>query len=269
MNSRFRHAIALTSSLLVAAASGASADVTLTVKDASGEHQIRFTKTHIRIEDEESMIFDAEAQVIRVLQPSKMQYMEITRADIEMMGEQMAGAQSQMAAAMKQAEGALAQLPPEQRAMIEEKMKAASGPPAAAEGAGKKIRFEKVEGSETIVGAKCQKYRVYAGDTLRAEAWIAAPKDLGVDREDLQVFHGFTEFMASLPGKMGREVDTFSAMDPESANFVGIPARVVQMEEGSAGDTFEITAVDGGKLGSEVFATPEGWKRVGPLDGLR
>jgi hypothetical protein len=68
---------------------------------------------------------------------------------------------------------------------------------------------------------------------------------------------------------MGWELDTFSAMDPENAAFLGMPARIVQIENGKPGETFEIVAVDGSKLGSEIFATPEGWTRVGPLDGLR
>lgn len=254
--------------LLLAGVGAAHADVTLTIRDGSGERQIQFDADHLRIEDDESIIFDAKAEVIRVLQPSKKQYMEITREDLATLGAQIQGAQGQIAAAMKQAESALAMMPPEQRAMIEEKMKAAQSA-AAGENAGRNVRFEKGNGSETLLGAKAQKYRVYDGDELQAEAWIASPKDLGIAKHDLQVFHGFVEFLQALPKQMGWELGTFSAMDPESSEFLGVPVRVTQMEDGRPGETFEMIAVDGSDLSGEVFSTPDGWKRVGPLDGLR
>ncbi|HWP84165.1 MAG TPA: hypothetical protein VNN17_03170, partial [Terriglobia bacterium] len=69
------------------------------------------------------VIFDKAKQVMWFAEPSKGTYLELTAAQVQAMGAQMQGAMSQMQEAMKQMEAEMANLPPQQRAMMEQMMK--------------------------------------------------------------------------------------------------------------------------------------------------
>ncbi|MCA9755399.1 MAG: DUF4412 domain-containing protein [Candidatus Eisenbacteria bacterium] len=252
-------------SAVLACASIASADTTVRLMSDGEETQIRFTKQFIRVDgagDDGTFLFDANAKVMRVFQPSEQKYMEVTQADVEMMGKKLAGMQGQMADAMEQAKAALANLPPEQRAMAMQKLEAMS-PPQAAQAAVTTTRFEKAGGSETILGVKCEKYRVFDGDKAAGEAWMATTKELGISRDDLSAFHELSTFLATMPNMAGWSTGPFAALDPTNENFVGFPMRF----EGD--HDMEVLAIEHEKVDSSVFSVPEGWKRMSPMDGIR
>ncbi|MEZ4650367.1 MAG: DUF4412 domain-containing protein [Candidatus Eisenbacteria bacterium] len=253
-------------SALLASVSIASADTSVRMESDGDEIQIRFTKDFLRVDDsggDGTFLFDAKGKVMRILEPAEQKYMEVTEADIEMMGDQLAGAQSQIADAMKQAEAALQNLPPEQRAIAMEKFKSMTAPKTAQKEV-TTTRFEKAGGSETILGVKCEKYRVLESGKETGEAWVATPKELGLSGDDLSVFHELSEFLQTLPKKAGWSMTAFAALDPKSEAFVGFPMRIVGHE-----GTTEVLAIDHDGLDRSIFSVPEGWKRTGPMDGIR
>src|SRR3954465_5865655 len=63
-----------------------------------------------------SVIFDGDKQVMWIVDPSEGSYREMTAAQVQQMGDQ-------MSSMMQQMQGQLAQMPPEQRKMMEDMMK--------------------------------------------------------------------------------------------------------------------------------------------------
>ncbi|MCA9726598.1 MAG: DUF4412 domain-containing protein [Candidatus Eisenbacteria bacterium] len=252
--------LALASVTLVVPA--ASADTTVTMKNGNEEVRVRFTPESIRIDAEQTILFDAKAQVLRVLQSDEQKYMEITKEDLEKLGQTLADMQSQMAPAMKQAEAALAQLPAEQRAMAMEKMKAAMGQMESGTVENKVTEYVKADGSETIAGVKCQKYRVVKGDETTGEAWMAQPKALGMEKDDLAAFHGLAEFGRTLQSKVRWSNDAFANLDPEAERFAGFPMRIVGAD---GSQEMEVLSIDHGKLDGAIFRVPDGWERSSML----
>ena len=123
--------------LLCCAARPAQAGVVIQqVERAIGNNQARQTVTismdagKLRVEGENPgqgkflLIFDNAKQVMWMVDVAKKSYMEITKAQVEAMANQM----GQM---MQQMQQAMANVPPEQRAMMEQMMKGRMGGMAA------------------------------------------------------------------------------------------------------------------------------------------
>src|SRR5262245_27173356 len=85
-------------------------------------NQIQIEKTRIRAETmnpagrKQVVVFDGNAQVLRLIDDEAKTYNEMTKADVDRLGEQMAGAMAMMQQQM-------ANMPPEQRAQMEAMMR--------------------------------------------------------------------------------------------------------------------------------------------------
>ena len=110
-----------------------------------------------------TMIFDESKQVVWLVDLGKGSYTELTAAEIQGMGQQ-------MQQAMKQMEAELAQMPPEQRKMMEQMMKGRMG--GAPGGAPKATVREKSRG-EKVGQFVCVHYEVLTGGQLSQEVWAA------------------------------------------------------------------------------------------------
>src|SRR6185436_18576853 len=87
--------------------------------------QMQLDATHVRTEvrqgaDLMAVVFDGGAQVLRMINPSRKSYSEMTQSEAQQLGQQLNG----MMAAMQ---AQLANLPPEQRKMMEDMLKGRGG----------------------------------------------------------------------------------------------------------------------------------------------
>ena len=103
---------------------GASAGVLIVEKTTTGGgptqmHQVMIEKDSMRVEhdtpsgDKGTVLFDGTKQVIRLVNHDKKTYTEMTKADVDAMSQRMEGVMAQMQEHMKN-------MPPEQRARMEE-----------------------------------------------------------------------------------------------------------------------------------------------------
>ncbi len=139
-------------------------------------NNVLLDRTHMRAEsrsanEQVAFVFDGSAQVARMINLDKKTYFEMTRAQAQQMGQQ---ADSAMAAMQEQ----LKNMPPEQRQMVEQMMRArglgagparGSGPPAA-----ERIEYRR-SGTDKVAQFPCTKYEGYRGqakvvETLRRRA---------------------------------------------------------------------------------------------------
>ncbi len=253
-------------STLVLAAT-AAADSTVTVDDDGVVGKIYITPENLRMDDAQggAVIFDAKANVLRVIEGET--YYEITKADLEKFGQMASGAMAQYGDAMAQAQEMMKEqmknMTPEQRAMVEKHMKIPQSAGAAAALQDAAPQYIPLNKTEKINGHSCKGYKIMKGGAEGGQAWVASPKDVGIQSKDMEVFHHFVTFMKTMPSQMGMEFNQFDMMDPKSDGFLGVPVKMVD------GDgVMLITNVSNDKIDSKVFKAHEGLTKKDPMAGM-
>ena len=164
--------------VLTAARLGAADGVLIVEKHTSAgtaeTSQIQIEKTRMRAERgiggrPQVIVFDSDAQVIRMIDPERKTYREMTKADVDRIASQMSGAMAQMQEQMKN-------LPPEQRERMEALMRGRGMAGAAAV----KTEYRR-NGTDKVGKWTCDKYDGYKKDEKVSEICTVAPADAGAD----------------------------------------------------------------------------------------
>lgn len=169
-------------------------------------------------------------------------YMEMTEEDMKEMGQQ-------MDEAMKKMEQQMQSLPPEQRKMMEKMMKGKMGEKMGMPQESK-TEWEKI-GSEKVKDWECTKYKSNDGKTV----WTAQPEELGVTKNDFQVFEKAQDFFS----EMMRNNDSFlkyTATD-DSDGLSGFPVKTVS-SDGREQILNEVFKKD---FDSDLFELQKDWKK--------
>ncbi len=170
---------------------------------------------------------------------------------------------SRMSAAMTKMEAQLAQMPPEQRAMMEKMMQgqmpdmmskqnAAPMPP---------LRVERGESSEWK-SYPCVKYSIYTGDE-KSDEICAAPHDAieGVD-DAMQGFRKMSEFLkkmtASLPEAFGGMAENPMTMLEQ---IDGFPVHSLHFENGKLSEETTLDSATEQTLDESMFAAPADYRK--------
>lgn len=200
--------------------------------------------------DDSTFIFRDDT--LYLLDEKKKQAQTISKQDMHELS-------AQLGDAMKQMEAQLADLPPEQRAMMEKMMKdrmpsgmGKAGPP----------RRIKTGGSERVGDYSCTVRTMYAGDEKIWEVCSAA--DAGDAAEALEAFRAMSEFTGSLReslqqmpfGKMLQLDTPFHAM----GELEGFPVRVRMYRNGKLFQEQTLKSVSRRDLDAGMFAVPQGYK---------
>ena len=122
----------------------------------------------------QTMIFDGTAQVMRTIDDEAKTYTEMTKADVERLARQMAGAMAQMQEQMKN-------MPPEARTHMEAMMQG-RGMPAAPRAP---TEYKKV-GTDKVGKWTCDKYEGTRGGEKISELCTVSPATLGFTRRRLR-----------------------------------------------------------------------------------
>lgn len=158
------------------------ADFEATQGNAPAMSRIEVAGSHMRLDAGKiSMLFDVDAGKMLMLMHDKHEYMDMN---------QMAEAAG---SAMAQANAALANLPPEQRAMIEQRMQSAMG----AAGSKVSVHIAPTGASDRVGSWSCQVYRTEIGDKRADESCMADVNDAGIGAADrATVRHAFDQIKA-------------------------------------------------------------------------
>jgi hypothetical protein len=215
-------------------------------------NQVQMDKTRMRADFEgpngakQVLIFDGGAQVMRIIDMDKKSYAEMTKADVERMGAQMAGAMSQMQEQMKN-------LPPAQRAQIEAMMKdRGMAMPSTA-----KTEYKKT-GSDKVGNWTCDKYEGYLDGQKASELCTVDPKALGFSVADFQVSQQLADFFRTLMPQSADQMFSLGKNDP--AGFSGVPVRRSYSVLGRQ-TVSELTEVSRQNLPESIFAVPAGFAK--------
>lgn len=204
-----------------------------------------------------SMIFDSQTEVLKHIDHSRKNYMKLDKASMEQLS-------ATVGAAMTQVQSALANMPPEQRKMME-KMMGGMGVSANTAPAPEPFRLvKKTKEKQTINGYPCVKYNVLLDGQLMSVLWVTPYAKLGVTKSDLRGLHALTGFQDTLakafssqPGlaqKIKSGVVSYDELD-------GLPIKMITYEDGSVTGETTIQSVEKTKLNDQLFQVPAGYQQ--------
>ena len=257
--------------VLVLASTASAQGIVLSMRETRGTQtsstQMQLDATHIRTDmrqggDLVAMVYDGGAQVVRMINPARKSYSEMTQAEAQQAGQQLTG----MMAAM-QAE--LAKLPPEQRKMMEDMLKGRGGrgiPGMPGAGAAPERTTYKRTGTSKVAQWPCATYEGYRGAEKVAEICTVEGAALGVTAADLQVTRQLAEFLSGLLPEVAEQLAVYGT--PEAQGFSGFPVRRTTFVNGQPESVMEVVELKREAIPASAFEVPAGFTRESMLGGL-
>jgi len=218
-------------------------------------NQIQLDKTHMKAESHASgegmaFVFDEGAQVARVINMDRKTYMELNRAFMEQMQGQLAQVQEQ-----------LKNLPPDQRAVLEQALRGRGAALGSAEAQAPKFEYRQT-GSDRVGQWTCTKYEGYQGSQKLAEICTVDPKALGIGPADFEVAKHLADFLKEFLPQAANQV--LVAGTPADQGFSGVPVRRTTFVNGKPETVSEIKEVRHEAIPASAFDVPAGFKRETP-----
>lgn len=248
---------------LLAGASASAQGVVMVLNETTGGGQVTQSRmqldaTHVRadVRDQRGqqavVLYDATAQLVRIVNPGARTYTELTQKEMQSIG----GAMTSMLAQM---EKQLANMPPEQRKMLEDMMKArggGAGMPGAAAGPAR-LTYTRT-GTSKVGQWACTTYDGFRGPEKVQEV-CAAESGLDANLADFRAVQQLAEFFRSLSPQQADQIAVFGTV--ESQGFAGFPVRRVMLRDGKAIATSELSELRRETIPASAWAVPEGYTR--------
>lgn len=167
--------------------------------------------------------------------------------------------------AMKEMEAQLANMPPEQRAMVEQMMKGRMKGVMGQQGASSpEPRIESL-GSAKWQSYTCREYAVFEGPQKTQQVCAAKLDDISGADEVMEAFVGMAAYIKKLtesmpmisndglnPGELMEQID-------------GFPVHTIDYENGKVLREMSLDSVTEQELGKDLFAAPKGYRRQDPF----
>lgn len=230
----------------------------LTDKNAKEETvQFLFSKGLMKMYtgDDNAMIFNSDAQNMTVITHSDKSYTVLDKAFAS-------NVKTEIEKAMEEA---LAQVPPEQRAMVEKMMKQQM--PAMGAQAPQiempKIDIRKTDRSDTINGYNCDYYEQFKDDQKQGEHCVASWSELDVGDNIQTSFKNMAEFMKGF----FQELQKISPVRMDDNPFTqmeemeGFPVLSRQFSNGKITQESILSSIEEQDIDDSEFAAPEGYKK--------
>lgn len=253
--------VAVAGALVLAAASASAQGVVMVMRNVSGAQtttaQTQMDRNHVRTEvqangEANAFVFDGPADVLRMINLSRKSYVEMSRADMQRMQQQVSGMLAKMEAQLKN-------LPPERRKMFEDMMKGRGGLPGTpTPAAPPRITF-KAAGTDKVGQWSCTKYDGYSGAEKVTELCTVQPSAIGLNDADFEAVKQLAEFVKTMTPAA---VDQFTLnATVAEQGFAGVPIRRVSLRNGQPTDSTELVEVKREAIPASAWAVPAGFKR--------
>lgn len=198
-------------------------------------------------------IFRGDKELFWSIDHDKKEYTEINKEMMEQMGRSMGDA-------FKQMEEQMANMPPEQRAMLEQVMKGQMQ--MMDQGASEPVTLKKTNEKKKISGYHCTKYEVLRGTEKVREIWMTDWKNIKDGNEALEAFEAMGTFFKSLIESY-KDSPLIQMLDnPYShANKMnGFPVLTVEIDEGEATYETLFKNIEKKSISKDRFNPPKGYR---------
>jgi hypothetical protein len=190
--------------------------------------------------DNVSMLMDTGSGRMTVLMHDKHQYMDMQKM-VETAG-----------AAMAQANAALANLPPEQRAMIEQHM----GGKIPGMGAKMDVSVTPTGVRDRVGNFNCEVYRTQVGGEHMEDVCLANVADAGISGADQATLRRAFDEMKTMTEKMSAGMFHSPLRSMPSDKF---PVRMTRFDDGKVVQVVELKSLSTGGVSGGDFAIPAGY----------
>ena len=256
MTSRFIRPILMVAACLAATPLLAADGVLIVEQTTTGgqtrTNQIQIEKTRMRAESTDAsgaqriVVFDGTAQVIRLIDPAKKSYTEVTKAEVERLGGQMNDMMAKMQEQLKS-------MPPGMREKMEAMMRGRGMPGMSAA----KTEYRKA-GTGKVAKWTCDQYDGFVNNQKTSEVCTVDPTALGFTAADFEVTKQLAEFFRQLVPQNANQIFTIGGNDPQG--FSGVPVRRVT-SLGPRQTVSELTEVSRQTFADSLFAVPTGYQK--------
>ncbi|MBI4459031.1 MAG: DUF4412 domain-containing protein [Acidobacteria bacterium] len=209
--------------------------------------------------EDTAMIFDQAKQVMWMVDRKAGTYYEMTAADVQKMGQGMGQAMGQMSEMMKQMEAEMANMPPEQRAMMEQMMKQQMGGMGGMgrPGAAPQITVQDKGQNDKVGPYTCSLYDVMAGGQ-RTQEVCAAPLDQALlQQPEYQTFQAMADFYEPLRRNLPQGGWGVSG----ASQIQGFPVRWRSYQGNQVTSEWEVVKAERQNLDPALFTLPSGLKK--------
>jgi hypothetical protein len=222
-------------------------------EEENSTSRLYLDKDCIRVEMGENetdnvVIYRMDQRVFWILNTRDKTYVEMTEQDLKKMAVAMNEAMQKMQEAMKD-------LPPEQRAMMEEMMK---GNPSAEKA---KTTYKKVSSGEKVGDWTTDKYVAKSETEITEEVWTAQPEALGLKAEDFAGLNKMSEFFS----EYFKDEDFYHPLILEGkaqpGDYSGLPLRIISYNKGMKTHQTEIQEIKREKFSASLFDLPAGYTK--------
>jgi len=210
-----------------------------------------------------TVIFRGDQNRAWVIDIQKRTYMEFTQETMRAFGSQIADAQAQYNAAQAQLQAQLAQLPPDQRALVEAQLGKAFGGPPAGGGAGRgapAVNYLKAGQSKTVSSWRCDVYTKTVGARKEEDVCVAPIATAGLTAADFRVLESFSAFMspvASAPMLPHNDFMHWNDMN-KAIGFQGVPLDTLTYSNGRPNLQHTVQKIERAAVPGNTFDLPPG-----------
>jgi hypothetical protein len=246
-------------SVMLAAMPG-YADITLKVRGSDGlksKIQVRNGKGRMSSDGRgEYLLYDSATRTITYVEPQQQQYTQLTAAELEAMVQTAANIKQSVAPYLA---NILAGLPAEQRKMIEQRMGAIPGAPAAGKPA-KPADISTVDrGRHAIAGLQCQASGILKNGRPVAEVCMATSASGKLSKRDFATLEALVMVSRSMAGSASGLLGGMAEqLELLAAELDGVPVAVRDIEHGKR---YQVTAVSNAALSDALFSGYGKFKR--------
>ena len=256
------------------------ADVTITLEADGVERMLYLTPDRMAMSGPDGvMIYDAKQEVLRMVDPNTKTVRSITKADLETlsaMASRSAGVNQgdmeehaqMMEEARKKAMEGIKDLPEDQQKAAMEMINKQMPSPTRAAGEQSIRTFEPMNKIEKITDYECTGYTIKEGDQVVGELWAAKLDEVDLSEADMVVIGKLRHFFATGVRDMPFMEDVlkeFATMDPKSDEFLGLPIRKIELEDGTE-EIHQIVSIKKGKIDAKVFESGKDYEQKGLMD---
>ncbi len=210
---------------------------------------------------EATVIYRGDTNRMWVIMPQQRSYMEMTPETLQ----QLAGAQNQLAAAQSALQERLAQMPPQQRAMMEQMLaghglgglSALAGAPSSGT---PQIAFAKVGGGKTVARWNCDNYTKTVNGQKEEDVCIVPVSATGLAAADFQVLERFSAFIQpilSSPLVPKMDYMDWSGMN-KAIGFPGLPLDTTIYTQGRPTIQHAVSTIERTNIPAGTYDLPAG-----------
>ena len=175
-------------------------------------------------------------------------YSEMTKADADRMG-------AQLAAVMAAMKAKIANLPPEQRAQAEALMAQLGTAPM---GGAARPEYRRA-GSDKVGKWACDKYEGFKNGKKVSEVCTVEPKALGLTEADFEVTKQVASFFEKMLPQGGEQLVGIGL--DSTQGFAGIPVSCAAYDGDKVLSISEVTDVKRGNFAASTYEVPEGFQK--------